>query len=95
MTQTIRTGDRVMWRGCFNTQPAMPVEVTGIELCSVPRSKYGNPINEVPVDKKDYCVFSLSNGHWAYGEQISPAESLECAQICDSQEVEEYEMYYV
>jgi hypothetical protein len=72
----IKIGDVVMNRGCFGMNPPMEATVTGIELTPFIRYKYGEPVTEIPIEKKDYCVFSLAGGHWAYGEQITPIDPL-------------------
>lgn len=86
MKDLIIIGDVVMWSGCFNTQSPIEATITKIELCSSRRMKYGREIDIVSTENKDFCVFSLSNGHWAYGEQITPINQEEL--------VEAYELYY-
>ena len=67
----IRIGTKVMWRGCFgNDEPAEAV-VTGIEESSVKRSKYGESVQSIGWDRKDYGCYTLDNGHWCYGDQIT------------------------
>ena len=46
-------------------------KVTGIALCAN-GDKYGIPVEEIFVDLKDRCVFDFDNGHWQYGEQVTP-----------------------
>ena len=67
----LKIGDNVMWRGAWGTQPPVETTVTGIELCSV-GSKYGMPVDKVSWNKvfDRGVVVTLSNGHWAYGDQI-------------------------
>jgi hypothetical protein len=90
----IKTGDTVLWRGCFNTLLPVEAVIERIEICERPRSKYGKPVSWIPAEAKDYAVFSFTNGHWAYGEQVIPIDSPSDLQICDSQEVEEaFELY--
>lgn len=68
----IHVGDFVNWRGGWGTAPSMKAKVEAIELCQQKRSKYGKPVHMIDAALKDYCLFSLTNGHWAYGEQIDP-----------------------
>jgi len=84
MTNKIKQGDVVLWRGCFNTQLPIEATIESIELGSVKRSKYGNKVTSIPEELKDFCCFSLSNGHWAYGEQITTLEEV----------TNDYELYY-
>lgn len=72
--KTLRVGDTVMWRGNFGSAPAIPAKVTDMERSHRPRDKYGQSVDEADWADKDYIVVSLDNGHWAYGEQISPCE---------------------
>lgn len=70
----IKIGDVVNWCGNFGTAPARPAIVTEIELCQRERDKYGTPVNEIYTTLKNFCVFSLDTGNWAYGSQIEPIE---------------------
>jgi hypothetical protein len=86
MNETIKIGDEVMWRGNFNHAPARVAIVTRIEITPYLRCKYGESVPEVQASQKDYCVFVLSSGHWAYGEQIDTINQEAIA--------EDYELYY-
>lgn len=71
----IKIGDSVMWRGGWGTDNPLEAKVTGIELTSVSdsfkaRCKYGKQVEEIEVKKKNACIFTLDNSHWAYGMQI-------------------------
>jgi hypothetical protein len=68
----MKVGDKVMWRGCFGMDPAKPAVIESIEQTEQRRSKYGEPVNEIAWKRKDYALVTLDNGHWAYGEQLSP-----------------------
>ena len=46
------------------------VEVKYIQRSEYKRDKYGVEVDSVPFSEREYCVFSLNNGHWCYGEQI-------------------------
>jgi hypothetical protein len=66
----IQVGDTVMWRGGFGRDSAREAKVTSIEICPHKREKYGTPVDSIRFPDKDFGVFMLDNGHWAYGEQI-------------------------
>lgn len=66
----IQVGDTVMWRGSFGREAAREAKVTSIEFCTYKREKYGTPVDSIRFADKDYGLFILDNGHWAYGEQI-------------------------
>lgn len=67
----IKVGDKVKWSGCFGAEPEKDAIVIGIELCEN-GSKYGMPVKAVYEKHIEDAVFSLDNGHWAYGHQIKP-----------------------
>lgn len=72
MSNFISVGDSVLWRGCWGSQAPEIVRVDRIEECAHRRMKDGREVSCIPVDRKDFGVFDLSNGSWAYGEQIEP-----------------------
>lgn len=72
MSETIKVGDSVMWRGSWGADAPCKVKVTAIELCEQERGKYGIPVTEVFIRDLSRSVFTLSCGNWAYGSQISP-----------------------
>lgn len=72
MSDTIKIGDKVSWRGAWGSDPSRIVTVTGMELCEGEREKYGIPVEQVFVRDKDRTVFTLSSGNWAYGFQVTP-----------------------
>lgn len=56
---------------CINSKYG-PVMVKFIELMPVDgQVEDGIPMKEVWLSLKDYCVFDLSNGHWARGEDLT------------------------
>ncbi len=69
----MKVGDKVMWRGCFGMDAARPAVIEAIEETEHPRTKYGWGVQQIPWSRKNYALVTLDNGHWAYGEQISPA----------------------
>lgn len=69
----IKVGDTVMWRGGFGSFAPVPAVVESIEQTTERRSKYGGKqVTEAAWANKDYLLVDLANGHWAYGEQLSP-----------------------
>lgn len=70
MENIIKIGTKVKYRGCFGTDKPSDVVVTHIERSEHKRDKYGDEVDSVPFDEREYCVFDLDNGHWCYGEQI-------------------------
>lgn len=69
----LKVGDTVMWRGAWGMDPAKPAVVEEIERTEQPRSKYdGVSVSEIDWKDKHYALVTLDNGHWAYGEQLSP-----------------------
>lgn len=72
--KAIKVGDSVSWRGAWGSQPAKLAKVIHIEKTENPRQKYGYAVNEILVIEKNHGVFSLDNGHWAYGDQIEHIE---------------------
>jgi len=66
----IKIGTRVKWSGAWNTDPHKEVYVEGIQKCKEKHEKYGDNVEEISWEDKDYGVFDLSNGHWCYGNQI-------------------------
>ena len=70
----LKVGDSVYWSGCFGTEAFKTATVTAIEVTEEPREKYGVEVDEVEwnVVAANCAVVTLSNGHWAYGEQIAP-----------------------
>lgn len=67
---TIKVGSSVIWRGGFGTDEPIETTVTHIEKCKQKGQKYGTNTDSIDESEKDFCVFDLSNGHWAYGGQI-------------------------
>ena len=69
---TIKVGDKVMWRGCFGTDPAREATITSLEITDIPRTKYGDEVDEVSWEdvRSNRVLFGFDNGHWAYSDQI-------------------------
>ncbi len=72
MNNMVKVGDKVMWKGCFGMDPAQVATIESIQLCEQRRTKYGEEVDEAPWTQKDFLVVTLTNGSWAYGEQLSP-----------------------
>ena len=68
--KTIKVGMTVIYRGSWGYDAPEKVKIEGIELCDCEGCKYGEPVDEVPVEDVRRCTFDLDNGHWAYGFQI-------------------------
>jgi hypothetical protein len=75
MANILKVGDAVSWKGSFGMAAPQIVRVQGMEITEYPRTKEGDPVDEVSWDivKENRVIFDLDNGHWAYSEQITPA----------------------
>lgn len=69
----VEVGDRVSWRGAWGEQSPQVVTVTALDLTAHPREKYGRDVPSVSwsMVRRNRVVFTLSNGHWAFGSQIA------------------------
>jgi hypothetical protein len=71
----LKIGDKVMWRGAWNTEPPKEATVVSMELCAN-GTKYGKEVKSVAWETienaKRSVTVSLDNGHWAYGYQLKP-----------------------
>ena len=66
----IKIGSRVMYRGSFGMGCPEKVTIESIDMCEKERDKYGDAVESIDWDMKNYGCFTLSNGHWCYGRQI-------------------------
>lgn len=68
----IKINDTIHYRPSFGSGPRTEVTVVGLTVTDYPREKYGKDVTEVDIElvKQNKVVFSLSNGRWAYSEQI-------------------------
>jgi hypothetical protein len=75
MTERLRIGDQVIWRGAWGTQAPLRVRVEAIDAVE-PGEKYGTEVTEMAwtLVREDRAVVSLDNGHWAYGSQLAPVQ---------------------
>ena len=69
MEEKIKIGTKVSYRGGWGRNFPTEAVVNSIEFCPN-GGKYGTHIEEIPFEKKDDCVFDLSDHHWCYGYQI-------------------------
>ena len=66
----IKIGSKVIYRGNFGMGCPEKVTIESIDMCKKERDKYGDAVESIDWDMKNYGCFTLSNGHWCYGEQI-------------------------
>ena len=66
----IKIGSKVMYRGSFGMGCPEKVTIESIDMCKKERDKYGDAVESIDWGMKNYGCFTLSNGHWCYGEQI-------------------------
>lgn len=72
----LKVGDPVNWKGAWGNEPTKKTEIESIEICKE-GNKYGDNVDEVAwslVKKGRQVVVNLTNGHWAYGDQLSEIE---------------------
>lgn len=70
----LKVGDTVMWRGAWGTGPEAPAVIESIDYVEEEGEKCGVGVDSISwVDvRAGHCVVTLTNGHWAYGHQLSP-----------------------
>ena len=66
----IKIGSKVIYRGNFGMGCPEKVTIESIDMCEKERDKYGDAVESIDWGMKNYGCFTLSNGHWCYGEQI-------------------------
>ena len=66
----IKIGSKVIYRGNFGMGCPEKVTIRSIDMCEEEGDKYGDAVESIDWDMKNYGCFTLSNGHWCYGEQI-------------------------
>ena len=66
----IKIGSKVMYRGSFGIGFPEKVTIESIDMCEKEGDKYGDAVESIDWDMKNYGCFTLSNGHWCYGRQI-------------------------
>jgi hypothetical protein len=77
MSNRIKVGDQVVYKGCFGMFPPTTVTVTGMELTRRPREKDGEHRESVSWEevRANRVIFSLEDGHWCYSDQICKEET--------------------
>ena len=66
----IKIGSKVMYRGSFGMGFPEKVTIESIDMCEKEGDKYGDAVESIDWDMKNYGCFTLSNGRWCYGWQI-------------------------
>ena len=66
----IKIGSKVIYCSTFGMGYPEEVTIEGIDKCKKERDKYGDAVESIDWDMKNYGCFTLSNGHWCYGGQI-------------------------
>ena len=72
MSDVLKIGDKVWWRGGFGSEPKKLATIEEIEITG--GYKYGDQVDEVDWDQvydRNVVVSFSDNNHWAYAEQIS------------------------
>ena len=75
MTDKIKVGSKVMWRGSFGRAEPVEAEIECIQRVAQ-GCKTGTVVNSLSwstINGRN-VVIDLTNGHWCYGNQISPIE---------------------
>jgi hypothetical protein len=74
MDKILSVGDTVLWSGGWGVDMPKEATIKGITLVENPRTLDGKDVPSVPWScLKDRSVaIDLTNGHWAYGEQLKP-----------------------
>lgn len=72
--KTLRVGDLVNWRGGWGTDAPRLARVKLIEIDCNQLAENGLVVAECSWEeaRKGSTVVDLDNGHWAYGDQLSP-----------------------
>ena len=72
MKNIIKIGDKVVYRPGWGSMAPVTVTVQTMDLTDEPRDKYGDSVKEVTLDqiRQNRVLFVLSDGHWAYSDQI-------------------------
>jgi hypothetical protein len=67
--EELKVGDLVQWSGSWGSDSPKPVTVLNI---SIGDKSEDNPVESIEWSKVNKTVVvDLSNGHWAYGNQIT------------------------
>jgi hypothetical protein len=81
MKMLLKVGDTVQWKGAWGRDLPQLAKVTSIELVVPGEKDGGEEVQKAPwsIVETNAVVVTLDNGHWAYGDQISPASTKETA----------------
>ena len=65
MGNTVKVGDKVMWRGCFGSDAPRIAVVEWTEITAAPRMKDGKEAEEAPwtLVRDNRVLFGLDNEH--------------------------------
>ncbi len=74
----VKVGQTVNWKGGFGTEPVKEAKITVMTLCAKGQ-KFGREVKSADWDtvlgkNKMQIIVELENGHWAYGNQLSPIQ---------------------
>lgn len=74
----LRVGDKVIWRGGWGKDEPKEAIIREIVICK-PGLKYGRNVSEIEWDVIDgrNIIVDLTNGSWAYGNQLTEIEKKE------------------
>lgn len=76
----LNVNDTVIWRGAWGQEAPKPAKVEGIEIVPKGQKYGGKEVQRVEWEKvinSGTIIVTLDNGHWAYGDQLSPIETKE------------------
>lgn len=68
----IKINDTIKYRGFFGAGNLIEAKVERMELSKYPRMRDGDSVQVVDIEsvRANKVVFSLSNGHWCYSDQV-------------------------
>lgn len=77
MSNTVKNGDTVLWRGAWGSEPAKEAKIRSLIKCESEGVKDGTTVSEAlweTVQNGRKFIVDLDNGSWAWGFQLSPLE---------------------
>ena len=71
--ERIKIGTKVMWKGAWGMHPAKEAEIESIERVKQ-GTKFGRSVKSIAWStiKDRNVIVNLTNGYWAWGNQLSP-----------------------
>tara|TARA_A100000172_G_scaffold36581_1_gene22207 strand:- start:1307 stop:1546 length:240 start_codon:yes stop_codon:yes gene_type:complete len=71
-TNFLNIGDKVMWSGSWGSETEKLAEVDSITVVE-PNTKYGDNVDWLHWNlvRGRECIINLTNGHWAWGFQVT------------------------